>query len=89
MKCFTSWNEGKGGLEFRSSLGNLTAGKFLPIMFLDIILQFLVILSGCLSICQIGCFILKYLNIVPGCEICFFFLSYCSLSPQFGESSLG
>lgn len=82
MKCFTPWNEGKGGLEFRSSLGNLTAGKFLPIMFLDIILQFLVILSGHLSICQRDCFILKYLNIVPRCEICFFFkvIFHCLLS---------
>ena len=68
---------------FRSSLGNLTAGKFLAILFLDIILQFLVILNGHLSTCQIDCFILKYLNIVPRCEICFF-LSCCSLSPSFG-----
>ena len=88
MRCFTSWNKGKGDLAFRSSLGSLTAGKFLPIMFLDIILQFLVILNGHLSICQIDCFILKFLNIVPRCEICHF-LSYCSLSPQFGDSSLG
>ena len=73
MKCFTSWNQGKGGLEFRSSLGNLTAGKFLAILFLDIILHFLVILNGHLSTSQIDCFILKYLNIVPRCEMFFFF----------------